>query len=135
MCIRDRPLFDQFLDWGNGLLWGSVLIYLLVGAGIFFTLRTGAAQLRLLGHAWKTTLGSRSTGRTADGGDSSGVTSFQAFATGLASRVGTGNIAGVAIDFAGRPGSRVLDVDDRIAGHEHRADRGHARAGVQGARP
>ncbi|MDO4262816.1 MAG: alanine/glycine:cation symporter family protein [Deinococcus sp.] len=100
-----KPLFDQFLDWGNGLLWGSVLIYLLVGAGLYFTVRTGAAQLRLLGHAWQVVLGSRDSGPTADGGRG-GITSFQAFATGLASRVGTGNIAGVAIAISlGGPGA------------------------------
>ncbi|WP_261664668.1 alanine/glycine:cation symporter family protein [Deinococcus sp. Marseille-Q6407] len=98
-------ILNSFIDWGNGLLWGSVLIYLLVGAGLYFTVRTGAAQLRLLGHAWKAVLASRDSDSTADGGRG-GITSFQAFATGLASRVGTGNIAGVAIAISlGGPGA------------------------------
>ncbi|MFC6592286.1 alanine/glycine:cation symporter family protein [Deinococcus lacus] len=92
--------FDQFLNWGNGLLWGSVLIYLLVGAGLYFTFMTRGVQLRLLGEAWRAVTGSRQTA------GSEGISSFQAFATGLASRVGTGNIAGVAIALSlGGPGA------------------------------
>lgn len=71
-------------------LW-DVLIWVLIGAGLFFTLMSGFAQFRLFGHSVKTMLGSRS------GGDEHGITAFQAFVTGLASRVGVGNIAGVAI--------------------------------------
>ncbi|RTR30240.1 alanine/glycine:cation symporter family protein [Deinococcus radiophilus] len=91
---------NSFIDWGNGLLWGSVLIYLLVGAGLFFTVATRGVQLRLFGSAWRSVLGSRGTA------GSDGISSFQAFATGLASRVGTGNIAGVAIAISlGGPGA------------------------------
>lgn len=71
-------------------LW-DVLIWVLIGAGVFFTLASGFAQFRLFGRSVKTMLGSRS------GGDEHGITAFQAFVTGLASRVGVGNIAGVAI--------------------------------------
>ena len=88
------------IDAGNNLLWGWLLIYLLIGTGLYFTVRTGAAQFRYFGQAWRTILGSRS------GGSGGGITSFQAFATGLASRVGTGNIAGVAIAISlGGPGA------------------------------
>ena len=89
---------NTWIDWGNNLLWGSVLIFLLIGTGLLLTFWTRAAQLRLFGHAWKVIFGSRETG--------GGISSFQAFATGLASRVGTGNIAGVAIAVTvGGPGA------------------------------
>ena len=74
----------------NSPLW-DVLVWLLVGIGLFFTIGSGFAQVRLFGRSIKTMLTSRK------GHDGQGITAFQAFATGLASRVGVGNIAGVAI--------------------------------------
>lgn len=74
----------------NAPLW-DVLVWLLVGVGLFFTLGSGLAQFRLFGRSVKSMLSSRK------GADGQGITAFQAFATGLASRVGVGNIAGVAI--------------------------------------
>lgn len=50
---------NNFIDWGNGLLWGSLLIYLLIGAGLLFTFWTRGVQLRLFSHAWKVIFGSR----------------------------------------------------------------------------
>ena len=73
----------------NGLLWGSVLIYVLVAAGILFTLRLGFIQLRLFGHGVKLVLQGR---EKVDG-----ISSFQVFCTSMAARVGTGNMAGVAV--------------------------------------
>ncbi|MDO4247917.1 MAG: sodium:alanine symporter family protein [Neisseria sp.] len=84
----------------NGPLWEG-LIFLLVGTGIFFTLATGFVQFRLLGRSIKEMLGGRKAGD-----DPHGITPFQAFVTGLASRVGVGNIAGVAIAISlGGPGA------------------------------
>ncbi|CUA86772.1 amino acid carrier protein [Gulbenkiania indica] len=89
-----------FINAGNDLIWGQILIYLLIGTGLYFTLRTGFLQLRLLGRGWTEMVGGRRHG------DASDISPFQAFATGLASRVGTGNIAGVAIAIAtGGPGA------------------------------
>ncbi|WP_426416039.1 alanine/glycine:cation symporter family protein [Aestuariirhabdus sp. LZHN29] len=83
----------------NDLIWGSILVYLLLGAGIYFTLRTGAIQFRRLGYAFKALL----RGRHTAGG---GISSFQAFCTSLAARVGTGNLAGVAMAlYLGGPGA------------------------------
>lgn len=81
------------IDGINDILGNYVLIVLLLGAGAWFTVRFGAIQLRAL---W---LSVQVVGRKgAEGSDAAGgITSFQAFATGLASRVGTGNIAGVAV--------------------------------------
>ena len=99
--VVQYPVMNATIDAGNNLLWGWLLIYLLIGAGLYFTVRTGAAQFRYFGQAWRTILGSRDNQP-----GQRGITSFQAFATGLASRVGTGNIAGVAIAISlGGPGA------------------------------
>ncbi|WP_274571899.1 sodium:alanine symporter family protein [Neisseria leonii] len=83
----------------NGPLWDG-LIYLLLGVGLFFTISTGFVQFRLLGRSIREMLGGRSSGNP------DAITPFQAFATGLASRVGVGNIAGVAIAVSlGGPGA------------------------------
>ena len=90
------------INLGNDFLW-TWLVYMLLGVGVLFTLGTGFVQLRLLGRSVREMLGSRSDGDDAHG---HGITPFQAFVTGLASRVGTGNIAGVAIAIStGGPGA------------------------------
>ncbi|MGI9275784.1 MAG: alanine/glycine:cation symporter family protein [Endozoicomonas sp.] len=91
---------NDFIAVINDLLYGSVLIYLLLGGGIFFTLRTRFVQFRRFGLAVKTMLGSRVTT------DKNQVSAFQAFCTSLAARIGTGNMAGVAVAiFLGGPGA------------------------------
>ena len=90
---------SQVVDLLNGLLWGNILIWLLVGTGVYFTLRLGAIQLRHFGHIFNVLRGSRHA-------DASGISSFQALCTSLAARVGTGNIAGVAVAITmGGPGA------------------------------
>ena len=82
----------------NDVLWGYVLIYLLLAVGIYFTVRFGFVQFRALKRATQVTF--------AKPEDPNQISSFQAFATGLASRVGTGNIAGVATAISiGGPGA------------------------------
>ncbi|WP_373887240.1 alanine/glycine:cation symporter family protein [Actinomyces bowdenii] len=71
-------------------LYGGLLIWLLVGIGLYFTVRTDGVQLRHFPNMVRTILVSRSAAHE-------GISSFQAFAVGIASRVGTGNIIGVAI--------------------------------------
>ncbi len=89
----------SLIDAGNGILWGSVLIYLLIGAGVYFTIRTGFIQFRSFGHMISLIKGSRK-------GAGSGISSFQAFSISLAARVGTGNMAGVAVAITlGGPGA------------------------------
>lgn len=84
----------------NDPLW-EWLVYLLLGTGLFYTVTTGFVQIRLFGRSIKEMLG----GRT-QGDDPHGITPFQAFVTGLASRVGVGNIGGVAIAISlGGPGA------------------------------
>ncbi|RSD30496.1 alanine/glycine:cation symporter family protein [Vibrio pectenicida] len=83
----------------NDLLWGSILVYLLVGVGVYFTFRLGFIQFRHFGHMFSVLKNSRKT-------DSAGISSFQALCTSLAARVGTGNMAGVAVALtAGGPGA------------------------------
>ena len=80
---------NALISFVNDLLWGSVLIYFLLGAGLFFTLRLGFLQIRHFGHMFSILRRSRRS-------DDSGISSFQALCTSLAARVGTGNLAGVA---------------------------------------
>ncbi|AGH38193.1 Na+/alanine symporter [Bibersteinia trehalosi USDA-ARS-USMARC-188] len=94
--------FESILTWVvntlDGPLWDITVITLL-GVGLFFTVTTGLVQLRLLPRS----LREMWSGRSSDG---SALTPFQAFATGLASRVGVGNIGGVATAIAlGGPGA------------------------------
>lgn len=85
----------------NDVLWSYVLIAVLVGCGIFFTLYTHFVQVRMLPHMFK--LLTEGVGQKAAG---ERISSFQAFCVSTASRVGVGNIAGVAIAIvSGGPGA------------------------------
>jgi AGCS family alanine or glycine:cation symporter len=89
----------DFLSFINEILWGSIMIYLLLGAGIWFTLRSGFIQFRYIRKFGK----SLKNSITPQPG---GLTSFQALCTSLAARVGSGNLAGVALAIsAGGPGA------------------------------
>jgi alanine or glycine:cation symporter, AGCS family len=91
-------LQEQLVDPLSNVLNTHVLIYLLIGVGIYFTARTRFIQIRYFGRMLRQLRRSH----RQDGG----ISSFQAFCVGLASRVGTGNIAGVAIALtAGGPGA------------------------------
>ncbi|WP_163887503.1 alanine/glycine:cation symporter family protein [Mycolicibacterium hippocampi] len=82
----------------SDLLYSYILVYLLVGVGIYFTVRTRFIQVRYFTRMIKQLTHSRT--------HCDGVSPFQAFCVGLASRVGTGNIAGVAIALTiGGPGA------------------------------
>ncbi|MBY5993441.1 alanine/glycine:cation symporter family protein [Ferrimonas balearica] len=80
---------ESAINAANGLLWGSLLIYVLVAAGVLFTLRLGFIQFRLFGHGVKLVKEGRNK--------TDGISSFQVFCTSMAARVGTGNMAGVAV--------------------------------------
>ncbi|MCO7187376.1 MULTISPECIES: sodium:alanine symporter family protein [unclassified Pseudoalteromonas] len=89
----------DFFNTISGLLWGHILIYLLIAAGVFFTLRLGFIQFTQFPYMIKVMANSRS-------GAKDGISSFQAFCTSLAARVGTGNMAGVAVAlYLGGPGA------------------------------
>jgi len=90
---------DTLIAMINDLMWGAVLIYLLIGVGLFFTFRLGFIQVRHFGHMFSVLRNSRKS-------DSAGISSFQALCTSLAARVGTGNLAGVAVAiYLGGPGA------------------------------
>ena len=76
----------------NGIVWGIPMLVLLLGAGLFLTLRTGGVQFRRFGYAMKNTIGK--VFQKADKQDGA-VSPFQAVTTALAATVGTGNIAGI----------------------------------------
>ncbi|WP_196095302.1 alanine/glycine:cation symporter family protein [Enterobacter roggenkampii] len=89
----------DFFFFINEVLWGSIMIYLLLGAGFWFTLRSGFIQFRYI----------RKFGRSLKNSvtpQPGGLTSFQALCTSLAARLGSGNLAGVALAIsAGGPGA------------------------------
>ncbi|MDX1493420.1 MAG: sodium:alanine symporter family protein [Longimicrobiales bacterium] len=70
----------------------AIMVILLLGTGLYLTVRTGFVQLRRLGHGFGVT-----TGRYDDPDDPGDVSHFQALTTALSATVGIGNIAGVAI--------------------------------------
>ncbi|WP_339842703.1 alanine/glycine:cation symporter family protein [uncultured Halopseudomonas sp.] len=78
------------IDFLNTIFWGYVLIYGLLAVGVFFTIRLGFLQFLNFGEMIRAIRGSRQS-------DKNGISPFQALATSLASRVGTGNLAGVAV--------------------------------------
>lgn len=83
----------DFVFFINEILWGSVMVYLLLGAGCWFTYRTGFVQFRYVRQFSK----SLKNSITPQPG---GLTSFQALCTSLAARIGSGNLAGVALAIA-----------------------------------
>ena len=95
--------FTKFVTAVDDFAWGPVMLILLVGTGVYFTVRTGALQFRKFGYAMKNTLGKAFGKQKAGKGE---VTPFQAMTTALAGTVGTGNIAGVTgAIFIGGPGA------------------------------
>lgn len=80
----------DFFSFINSVLWGSVMIYLLFGAGCWFTFRTGFVQFRYIRQFGKSLKNSIHP-------QPGGLTSFQSLCTSLAARVGSGNLAGVEI--------------------------------------
>ncbi|HGN0531282.1 TPA: alanine/glycine:cation symporter family protein [Providencia stuartii] len=89
----------EIVNYLNDIVWGSLLIYLLLGVGVYFTLRTGFIQFRHFGHMFGVL-------KNSNQADKAGISSFQALCTSLAARVGTGNLTGVAIAItAGGPGA------------------------------
>lgn len=75
----------------NSYLTDYVLIFLLVGTGLFFTVRTRFVQVRCFGEGMRLVFGKISL---RGGKQSGGLSSFQALATAIAAQVGTGNIVG-----------------------------------------
>lgn len=81
---------SAIIDFLNEIFWGYILIYGLLAVGVFFTVRLGFIQFVQFPEMFRTVFRSNKM-------DRAGITPFQALCTSLASRVGTGNIAGVAV--------------------------------------
>jgi AGCS family alanine or glycine:cation symporter len=96
---------QQLTEWSgqlSGLLWGNVLtLGILLGTGLYLTIRMGLIQVRGFTHA-----AALVTGKYDHKDDDGEVTHFQALATALSATIGTGNIAGVATAITlGGPGA------------------------------
>lgn len=86
-------------------VWGPVMLALLVGTGIFLTVRTRFAAWRNLGYALKSVLSKEARSKSRGTGD---ISPFSALTTALAATIGTGNIVGVATAMVlGGPGALV----------------------------
>lgn len=94
----------HWIDAVNDLMWSYVLVAALLGCAVWFTVRTRGVQFRMLWEMVRV-LGESAGGHTGADGHRH-VSSFEAFAVSLASRVGTGNLAGVATAIVvGGPGA------------------------------
>lgn len=87
-------LLNSIVTFFNNLLWGSILIIALIAIGSYFTFKTRFVQFRMIKEMFK--LLTDGVGEK----DSQKISSFQAFCISTASRVGTGNIAGVSTAIA-----------------------------------
>nr|WP_232700246.1 alanine/glycine:cation symporter family protein [Brevibacillus daliensis] len=93
---------QDFINLSNEILWSYFLIFLLIGVGLYFTVKTRFVQVRLFGEMFRL-LGD---GFNRYPKEQRGISSFQAFCISAASRVGIGNLAGVAGAIAlGGPGA------------------------------
>ena len=97
-----NQLADQVSNLAD-FVWNGLLLYLLVGTGIIFTIRTRFIQVRKFGTGFKRLFGSINLNGEKAGKE--GMSSFQAVATSIAAQVGTGNITGCATAMiSGGPG-------------------------------
>lgn len=88
----------DFVGFLNGWIWSKGMLVLVVGSGLFFSIRLGFFQLVHFKDMWS---------RILDKGSSdSGISTFGSFCTTMAARIGTGNVAGVAVAiYLGGPGA------------------------------
>lgn len=88
----------KFVAGANAIIWSNAIIFLLMGVGIYFSVRMRFFQVRLVRDMIQVMLGGKRS--------KEGISPFQALAVSLSGRVGTGNIAGVATAiFLGGPGA------------------------------
>lgn len=88
---------DAFANWvgaASGFMWNNVLVFVLIGAGAWFTLYLGGVQIKNFGLGFRTLFSGFSLSGKKAG--KSGMSSFQAVATAIAAQIGTGNIVGAA---------------------------------------
>lgn len=98
-------IVSNILSTVDDFVWGPVMLVLLVGTGIFLTIRTRFLGWRNLGYALKSGLGKEARTTKRGSGD---ISPFSALTTALAATIGTGNIVGVATAMvSGGPGALV----------------------------
>lgn len=89
----------ELVTQANNFLWNTILIVLLCGTGIYYTIRLKFIQVRKFGEACKVVFGNFSLkGAKGKNGE---MTPFQSIATAIAAQVGTGNLAGAATALIG----------------------------------
>ena len=109
ICINFVPEMNELITQINDAVWGYILIGALVACGLWFTWKTRGVQFRMIGEMFRL-LTDSATSSIEELADSNvkrkHISSFQAFAVSVATRVGTGNLAGVASAIAiGGPGA------------------------------
>lgn len=96
--------FEEIIHAINNFVWGPYMLALLVGTGVFLTIRLKFLPWRNLGYALKSVFSSAKGGPQQEGD----ITPFQSLTTALAATIGTGNIVGVATAMvSGGPGALV----------------------------
>lgn len=91
-------MLSELISAANSFLWGIPMLVVIIGSGVCFTIALRAFQFAHFADMWKRIVDS--------GGSDSGVSSFASFCTTMAMRVGTGNVAGVAVAiYSGGPGA------------------------------
>ena len=96
-------MFEKLVSALNDIVWSPVLVVLLVGAGLYFSIRTRFVQVRRFGQMIRSLF---APSEKSEDGQKHGISSFEAFCVALSGRVGTGNIVGVATAIAlGGPGA------------------------------
>ena len=89
---------ENFIQQVNAIVWNPALVVLLLGAGLYFSVRTRFVQVRKFSTMLRSLFSKKEDGK--------GISSFEAFCIALSGRVGTGNIVGVATAIAfGGPGA------------------------------
>ena len=91
-------LLNNWINGVNDILWSYILIIMLLGCAVWFTIKSRFVQFRMIGEMIRLLGDSAGKGEKGE----KHISSFQAFAVSLASRVGTGNLAG------------IMDVADRF---------------------
>jgi AGCS family alanine or glycine:cation symporter len=129
-------LFRRAILWASDFVWGPWMLFLLLGAGLFLTLRYRFVQVRLFPQAARTLVPAQQEGARG------ALSPFQAFMTALGASIGTGNIAGVATAVvSGGPGAvfwiwcygffaTVIKFTEAMLGIRYRSiEGGHVSAG------
>jgi AGCS family alanine or glycine:cation symporter len=89
---------SDIINWLNGYVWSPILVYLLLGIGLIYTILTRFVQVRFFKEMIKLVF--------EGGGSKAGINSFQSLTMSLGGRIGTGNVAGVATAISlGGPGA------------------------------